>query len=208
MRLVCAWTLRTSASCCSDVMPGLSERKSFPWRMTWMPSGARSAGMPAARPAGCPRLEDLLWILGLLRLRVLLGEGLGQVGLLHVERRELAAAAHGGVDEAVDVVVVRADDREADPRRAGRRLGRRRRGGGRRRGRGVSGLGLVGAGGGRARPGRRQRARTSGIRVGRTSGLLGAQNLSGVPHYRRSVSERRRARDREGALRRGPRDTS
>ena len=44
MRLVSAWTLRTSASCSSVVMPGLSTMKSLPWRMTSMPSGARSFG--------------------------------------------------------------------------------------------------------------------------------------------------------------------
>ncbi len=47
MRLVSAWTFRTSSSCASVVMPGLSAMKSLPRRITSMPSAARSFGIDA-----------------------------------------------------------------------------------------------------------------------------------------------------------------
>src|SRR2546422_161167 len=47
MRFVSACTRRTSPSCSRVVIPGLSTMKSLPWRMTSMPSGARSLGMEA-----------------------------------------------------------------------------------------------------------------------------------------------------------------
>ena len=47
MRFVSFWTLRTSASWSSVVMPGLSAMKSLPWRITRTPSGARSFAIEA-----------------------------------------------------------------------------------------------------------------------------------------------------------------
>ena len=47
MRFVSACTRRTSASCSRVVMPGLSDMKSLPWRITRTPSGARSFAIEA-----------------------------------------------------------------------------------------------------------------------------------------------------------------
>ena len=119
MRLVSACTLRTSASCSSVVMPGLSTMKSLPCRITSMPSGARSFGIEALTTSWIV-VSSRISVLAArqLRLREALRERRDQIRLLREERDQLAAAADDRLDLPVDVAVVQADGGKAN--RAGR----------------------------------------------------------------------------------------
>src|SRR5215472_5608208 len=59
-------------------------------------------------------LEDLRFAPGRFSLREALGEAGGKVGLFRVEQGKLASPAEDGIDLAVDVGVVDADDSELD----------------------------------------------------------------------------------------------
>ena len=125
MRLVSAWTFRTSASCSSVVMPGLSTMKSLPWRITSMPSGARSFGIEALTTSAIEvssRISRLAARQACLRKP--LAEGRDQIRLDREERDQLAAAPNDRLDLAVDVAVIEADGGKTQSRRPWRR-GRR-----------------------------------------------------------------------------------
>ena len=119
IRFVSAWTLRTSASCASVVIAGLSERKSLPAFITRMPSGARSLAI-AALATSWIRLSSRIScsLLASLAFGIALAERGGEVGLLGVEADQLAAGADERVALAVDVAVVHADRGEPDARLA------------------------------------------------------------------------------------------
>ena len=126
IRFVWAWTLRTSASCASVVIAGLSERKSLPAFITRMPSGARSLAM-AALATSAIRLSSRIScsLFASTAFGIALGERGGEVRLLGVEADQLAAGADERLAHPVDVAVVHADRGEPDARLAGRLGGRR-----------------------------------------------------------------------------------
>ncbi len=122
MRLVCACTRRTSASCASVVTPGLSTMKSLPACMTRMPSGARSFGNSRAdHQLDGLVVEDLLLGAGDLGLRVPLGECRDEFRLLGVDGRQRAAVGEHRLDLAVDVAMVEPDRGKGDGRSRRRR---------------------------------------------------------------------------------------
>ena len=137
-----ACTFLTSASCASVVMPGLSDMKSLPWRITSIPSGARSSAMAALTTSATDGSSRMACALeARVTPRIAFRERCGEVVLLREKRHELAAAARHRVHLSVDVIVVEADCGEFDPGRSCRPIRRRgcgararpRGGGGRRR---------------------------------------------------------------------------
>ena len=111
-----SWTVRrTSASCSSVVMAGLSTRKSLPWRITRTPSGARRSGMAAEHTSwmdGSFRISSSLR--GHLHAAIALLKSSESLGIRGVHRDQFTAAAPDRIRDAVDVVVVQPDDRELD----------------------------------------------------------------------------------------------
>ena len=110
MRLVSAWTRVISASCSSEVMPGLSLMTSLPWRIAAMRAAARSAGMPDERISAMDGSSSNLAAIGdALGLRIFRREGRGEIVLGGMKADELGAGAQQAIDLAIDVGVIDAD---------------------------------------------------------------------------------------------------
>ena len=115
MRLVSAMVLRTSASCSSVVIPGLSERKSLPCFIARTAIPARSLAICEVRTScteGSSRISSC--VLDDLHIGKALAECRKLVVLAAPRRHQFAAAALHGADHAVDVVVAHAADGKLD----------------------------------------------------------------------------------------------
>ena len=115
MRLVSAMVLRTSASCSSVVIPGLSERKSLPRFMARTAIPARSLAIcEVSTSCTAGIVENLVLRLHDLHVGKSLAERRDLVFFAAPRRHQFAAAALHSADHPVDVVVAHAADGKLD----------------------------------------------------------------------------------------------